>query len=130
MAPEIIEARDSLTAYTAEADAYSTGVVVWECLTSEHPFEEGGRRVPRRELIALILSGGRPDCDRVQSVRMTVALEAIWRQDPAERASLKDLHAALQKELQVLTLPLTLTLTLTLTLHAALQKELQVEADR
>lgn len=101
MAPEIIGAADVLTAFTAAADVYSTGVVVWECLTSEHPFEEVGVVLPRQALIAHILSGARPKSDLIDSVGVKVALDAAWKQDPRQRGTLQDLHDALHQELQV-----------------------------
>ena len=80
MAPEVLKSDE----YTHKADVYSYGIVLWEIVMREPPFNQ---QKPH-EIISGVIQGMRPDMSRIPSdmpKEMVAIMESCWHHDPDKR---------------------------------------------
>ncbi|CAF3176855.1 unnamed protein product [Rotaria sp. Silwood2] len=90
IAPEIVRfTGDEL--YTEKADIFSFSMLMYECLSLNHPFSRNKRDHARE----LILHGWRPSLTEQELSSPTLILDlmvACWSEHPNDRPSAKDIH--------------------------------------
>jgi len=79
MAPEIIMGKK----YTEKADVYAFGIILWEILTRQEPYEE---KEPMQIVVEVVNDGLRPTIPREHENSPLVPLmKDCWAQDPDQR---------------------------------------------
>jgi len=93
MAPEVITKVD----YTTKSDVYSFGIILWELLTTKHPFSEFTNLIPYTdELQDSILQGLRPTIPDTSPRDYTRLIEDCWNKDVNRRPSFSEILRRLQ----------------------------------
>ena len=80
MAPEVLQSDE----YTHKADVYSYGIVLWEIIMREPPFNQ--KKAP--EIISGVIQGMRPDMTRIPKDipnEMIIIMTQCWNHDPNKR---------------------------------------------
>jgi Protein tyrosine and serine/threonine kinase/FYVE zinc finger len=78
-APEVLQAKP----YTTQSDVYSMGIVLWELITHEHPFQS---EVKMEYFIrGYVLDGGRPTIPDGVPPDYERLVRSCWHADPAQR---------------------------------------------
>eukprot|EP00611_Tribonema_gayanum_P025421 TRINITY_DN5777_c0_g1_i1.p1 TRINITY_DN5777_c0_g1~~TRINITY_DN5777_c0_g1_i1.p1 ORF type:complete len:600 (+),score=107.93 TRINITY_DN5777_c0_g1_i1:1784-3583(+) len=97
MAPEIMEG-DNQTKFTAAADVYSTGMVMYEILSGEVPFKGKSER----QLWRAVPAGDRPPIPQLTdhgSQQLTSLMQKCWAQDQYQRPSIQSVCGAMRETL-------------------------------
>lgn len=92
MAPEVIEHRP----YDRKADVYSFGIVLWELLTGQLPYEN---LTPLQAAIGVVQKGLRPKIPRYAHPMIVDLLKKCWLQDPSLRPEFSEITRLLQQTL-------------------------------
>jgi serine/threonine protein kinase len=94
-APEVLRAlRDKTTpTYSTAVDVYGFGMVCYELLTGQIPFE--GHRLSDYELV---LSGRRPELPDYLSPEITQLLHQCWHMDPCQRPGWSQIKSIIERE--------------------------------
>jgi serine/threonine protein kinase len=98
MAPELLRAEDS---YDYKVDVYAMGMVIFECLTHEFPFD--GLHMGQLT-IKVAIQGSRPQLWPTMSESEKMLQDLMvrcWSQEPDERPSCKECIGEVQKCLEV-----------------------------
>lgn len=98
MAPEIIKLPEvklmgfgstkKLPKYNFKGDIYSFGMVCYEILTGDVPFQDEGSE---REVKKMVLEGIRPQLPYNSPPRLIELIKTCWSQDPMERPTIGDI---------------------------------------
>jgi serine/threonine protein kinase len=100
-APEVLNAHDEVSCFTAKSDVYSYGVVVWEVLCSgATPWQN----VSSKHIVVKAVSGERPavdvscvhDTNVSDAARLTALMVNCLKGEPCERPDFTQITAALQ----------------------------------
>ena len=84
MAPEIIEHK----AYDQKADVYSFGIVIWELLTGNVPYQD---RTPLQAAVGVVQNGLRPDIPPSTPAGLADIMRLCWQREPSVRPSFETL---------------------------------------
>ncbi|XP_075511316.1 serine/threonine-protein kinase STY46-like isoform X2 [Primulina tabacum] len=90
MAPEVIEHKP----YDHKVDAFSFGVVLWELLTGQLPYEH---LTPLQAAVGVVQKGLRPTIPTRTHPKLAELLERCWQQDPTLRPDFTEITESLQK---------------------------------
>ncbi|KAE8651354.1 hypothetical protein Csa_001088 [Cucumis sativus] len=90
MAPEVIEHKP----YDHKADVYSFGIVLWELLTGQLPYNN---LTPLQAAIGVVQKGLRPKIPRHAHPMIVDLLEKCWLQDPSLRPEFSEITRLLQQ---------------------------------
>jgi serine/threonine protein kinase len=100
-APEVLNAHEELSCFTAKSDVYSYGIVVWEVLCSgASPWQH----MSSRHIIAAVINGKRPavpvncvhDTNVSDAAGLTELMVNCLKGEPWERPDFTQIMAALQ----------------------------------
>ena len=83
-APEVIMKQE----YTEHSDIYSLGIVLWEILTGNSPYDDIRFN---SEIEKFVLSGGRPIIPEGTNIKIKALLEKTWCAKPEERISANEI---------------------------------------
>eukprot|EP01103_Thecamoeba_quadrilineata_P002229 TRINITY_DN12221_c0_g1_i1.p1 TRINITY_DN12221_c0_g1~~TRINITY_DN12221_c0_g1_i1.p1 ORF type:complete len:1031 (+),score=290.26 TRINITY_DN12221_c0_g1_i1:49-3141(+) len=83
-APEVLSGKT----YTAAADVYSYGIILWEIATRKIPFDD----VPSYNLTALVLKGSRPPEPEGVPSEWLDLMKRCWSPDPLDRPPISDVE--------------------------------------
>jgi len=90
MAPEVIEHKP----YDTKADVFSFGVLLWELLTGQIPYND---HTPLQAAVGVVQKGLRPTIPPGCPMQLAAILTSCWSRDPAERPSFAELLRRLQE---------------------------------
>lgn len=90
MAPEVF-ASDN---YTRKVDVYSYGVILWEMITRQEPYEEIGFV---HEIAERVRDGYRPEMPEYVPAAIESLVQDCWHTDPAERPTFIDIIGRLKE---------------------------------
>ncbi|KAI9200732.1 hypothetical protein LWI28_012444 [Acer negundo] len=90
MAPEVIEHKP----YDHKADVFSFGILLWELLTGQLPYED---LTPLQAAVGVVQKGLRPTIPRHTHREFTELLERCWQQDPSLRPEFSEIIELLQR---------------------------------
>lgn len=84
-APEVLD--DGMSALSVKADVYAFGIIIWECLTYQRPWD--GLTVP--QIIKAIAKGQRPEVNNAMDKELRALMESCWAEDPKDRPHFTDI---------------------------------------
>ncbi|KAL9680948.1 hypothetical protein QQ045_012729 [Rhodiola kirilowii] len=90
MAPEVIEHKP----YNEKADVFSFGIVLWEIVTGQLPYEN---LTPLQAAIGVVQKGLRPTIPTNTHQKLVELIEICWHHDPALRPKFSEVIVALQQ---------------------------------
>ncbi|KAG4212680.1 hypothetical protein ERO13_A01G001900v2 [Gossypium hirsutum] len=90
MAPEVIEHKP----YDHKADVFSFGIMLWELLTGNLPYEY---LTPLQAAVGVVQKGLRPTIPKNYNPKLTQLLERCWQQDPTLRPDFSEIIGILQQ---------------------------------
>ncbi|XAR61597.1 Dual-specificity kinase [Bertholletia excelsa] len=93
MAPEVIEHKP----YGHKADVFSFGIVLWELLTRQLPYDG---LTPLQAAIGVVQEGLRPPIPKHTHPKMVEVIERCWAQDPSLRPEFSEIIEMLQNMLE------------------------------
>lgn len=98
-APEVLQYPNSLESeenITKACDVYSFGIVMWELVMCEDPFEEMSTL---QEVMDFVISGGRPEIPQYDSMMPLYGelMDSCWKNKPEERPSFKQVTVHLKE---------------------------------
>lgn len=93
LAPEIIREEP----YTAAADIYPYGIMLWELITGEHPFDEFNYEFSL-DLESAVMEGKRPTIPQDCPSEFAELIKRCWHNDPGKRPSFADIVNVLLPE--------------------------------
>jgi serine/threonine protein kinase len=93
MAPEAME-KDQ---FTAAADVYSFGMVMWEVATGKAPFEEDKKQLSPVLLVVRLLLGQRPEFSPHHDHAYQKIAKSCWHSDPNLRPTFSTLLPELRE---------------------------------
>jgi len=86
LAPEVVRGDH----YDARVDVYAFGIILWEVISSDHPFDEYQFRF-HSEIEEAILFGKRPTIPQDCLPEYQSLIETCWNQDPKKRPTFKEI---------------------------------------
>ncbi|XP_065880826.1 serine/threonine-protein kinase STY46-like isoform X2 [Euphorbia lathyris] len=90
MAPEVIEHKP----YDRKVDVFSFGIVLWELLTGQLPYEH---LTPLQAAVGVVQQGLRPPIPEHTHPKILELLERCWQHDPTLRPEFSEILKVLQK---------------------------------
>jgi len=94
MAPEVADARP----YNQKADVYSFGMILWELLSYEKPFDG----MDRQQFYERVVHGGeRPPISRRFPMKWTQLISQCWSSDSEQRPSFNNIAETLKEMVEV-----------------------------
>jgi serine/threonine protein kinase len=87
-APEVLANQS----YNEKADVYSYGIIVWELLTRQCPYD---KMTPIQCALAVLNRNQRPEIPKWCPPSLQALIRACWKKDPDERPSFAQILAAL-----------------------------------
>lgn len=92
-APEILREREKKGkqyAYGEQTDVYSFGLIWWQILTREDPFQPRPEKYKSKEgLATYIMNGARPALNHAWPVELRTIIAACWSENPADRPTFR-----------------------------------------
>lgn len=98
-APEVLQhpnSQETEEHITKSSDVYSFGIVMWELVMCEDPFEEMSTL---QEVMDFVISGGRPEFPQYRNMMPLYSelMETCWKNKPDERPSFKQVTVHLKE---------------------------------
>ncbi|XP_064489266.1 mitogen-activated protein kinase kinase kinase 7-like [Ornithodoros turicata] len=86
MAPEVFESVN----YTEKCDVFSWGIILWEVLTRQKPFEDCGP--PAFSIMWAVHTGKRPPLIKGCPMSLETLMTRCWLKDPTKRPSMSEVE--------------------------------------
>jgi serine/threonine protein kinase len=88
-APEVLANQP----YNEKADVYSYGIILWELLTRQCPYD---KMTPIQCAIAVLNGNKRPEIPKWCPPSFQALIRTCWKKDPSERPTFPQILAALE----------------------------------